>query len=305
MTRKYWITTHWPPEVGNEVNYGIYLYDSTQAVGADIEPGDRVWVYESKGGRLIVREAPDGLKYKNKRQKGKEGVIALAEVTSRLHDIGGIPEKYDDGSERWWRWKANTNLINQSGFVSRTALNRLLGYKRNYGLRAFGDKNSGLKHISEEVHQKILIAFNQKQADETKPVKRNPRQYVPRKYGQGGEGPEHKRLKERVAANAPKILGEEALTLIQTEYPFPTGDRADILLKTSENQYVAVEIEVAVDMGDISGVLQAIKYSRMYAIECRRKFEEVRAVLVAHKISDDVRNLCKQYGIETFVVDAR
>jgi len=300
--RKYWVTTHWPPEIGEPVKYGVYLYDGTQSVGADLEPGDRVWIYESKGGRLVVRQHPDGSECKKKRQLGKEGVVALVEVVSKLHDMGGTPEQYDDGSVRWWRWKVDTRLINQSGFVPRKELNVLLGHKPDYGLRAFGKKHSGLKTVREDVHQKILQAFNQNQPPETKPITRNPRKYVPRKYGQGGEGPKHKRLKERVAANPPRILGEEGLTLIQTEYPFPTGDRADILLKTSENQYVAVEIKVAVDMGDISGVLQAVKYSRMYAVECRRMFEEVRAFLVAHQISDDVKELCNGYGIETFVV---
>lgn len=31
--RKYWITTHWPPEVGMDVEYGVWLYDGTQHVG--------------------------------------------------------------------------------------------------------------------------------------------------------------------------------------------------------------------------------------------------------------------------------
>lgn len=54
--RKYWITTHWPPESGEQIKYGVYLYDGTQGVGTDMEPGDRAWIYQSKGGRLIVRE---------------------------------------------------------------------------------------------------------------------------------------------------------------------------------------------------------------------------------------------------------
>ena len=302
--RKYWVTTHWPSEIGASLNYGVYLYDGTQSVGADVEIGDRVWIYQSKGGRLVVRERPNGSKYKNKRQLGKEGVIALVEVVGKLHDIGGTPQKYDDGSVRWWRWKADTRLINQSGFVLRKELNILLGYKPEYGLRAFGKKNSGLKQISEDIHQKILRVFNQNQPPETKPLKRDPRKYVPRGYGQGGEGPAHKELKERLAAGPEEVLGEKGLTLIRMEYPFPTSDRVDVLLRDSENRYVTVEIEVAVDLDNISGVLQAVKYSHMYAIECRRKFEEVRAFLVAYQISDDVKALCKEYGIETFVISA-
>lgn len=82
-----------------------------------------------------------------------------------------------------------------------------------------------------------------------------------------------------------------------------TGDRADIILRDCENRNVAVEIEEVVDIDNIAGVLQAVKYSRMYAVERCRMFEEVRAFLVAHQISAEVKDLCNQYGIETFIID--
>jgi len=300
--RKYWITTQWPPEGGTDVEYGVWLYDGTEQVGELMEPGDRVWIYQSKGGRRIVRQLPGGSEYKLRRQLGKEGVIALAELTSKLHASGEPPEKYDDGSKRWWKWKADARLVNQSGFVPRVELNSLLGYRPNYGFRAFGDDHSGVKRIDETLHQQILQAFSRNQPRESKPIERSSNLYAHKGHGEGGEGPDHRRLKERVADDPAAVLGEEGLALIQKEYPFPTGDRADVLLRDSENRYVAVEVEVAVDLADISGVLQAIKYSSMYAIECRRRFEEVRAFLVAHSISAEVETLCNQYGIETFVV---
>jgi hypothetical protein len=300
--RKYWVTTHWPPTIGEQLDYGVYLYDGTQGVGADIEPGDHVWIYQSKGGRLPLLERPDGSKYKSKRQMGREGVIALVEVVSELRDIGGRPEEYDYGRPIWWRWRADTRLINQSGFIPRRKLNDLLGYSLNNPLRGFGTKKSGLKQVSEDVHQNILQEFNRNQPPATMPKQRNAKHYYRRGHDAGGEGPDHKKLKEKIAANPADMLGEKGLTLIQMEYPFPTGDKADILLRSWENQYIAVEVEVAVDISDISGVLQAVKYSHMYAIECRRRFEEVRAFLVAHQISDDVKELCHQYGVETFEV---
>lgn len=87
--RNYWVTTHWPPEVNNQADFSIFLYDGTQKVGTDISPGDRVWIYQSRSGRRILREKPDGSTYKKKRQQGKEGAVALMEVVSELHDIGG------------------------------------------------------------------------------------------------------------------------------------------------------------------------------------------------------------------------
>ena len=301
--RKYWITTHWPPEIGTSLDYGVFLYHGSQSVGAEIEPGDRVWIYQSKEGRQIVRERPDGSKYRTRRYVGKEGVIALAEVIGALHEIGVEPEKYHDGTQRWWRWKGDTRLINQSGFVPRRELNLVLGYKVRNRFRGFGDRKSGLKRISKETYEKILEVFNQNQPPETKASKRNPRKYISRGPGQGGEGPVHKKLKETVAADPAGVLGEEGLEFIQMEFPFPTGDRADILLKDAENRYVTVEIEVGVDMDDISGVLQAAKYRHMYAIECRRRYEEIRTFLVAYQISKDVEGLCRRYEIETFTIE--
>jgi len=300
--RSYWITTHWPPEIGKSLDYAVYLCDGDQSVGSDMKEGDRVWIYQSKGGRLVIRQRPDGSEYCPKRILGREGVIALVEVITPLHDIGGKPERYDDHTEGWWRWKAETRLINLSGFVPRRDLNLLLEYQPNYGFRGFGQKKSGLMQIDETLHKMILQEFKKNQPPETRPVKRKPNFYRLAGHGKGGEGPVHKELKQKVAAEPSVILREEGLMLIQTEYPFPTGDKADVILQDSESRYVAVEIETAVDMTDISGVLQSIKYSRMYAIECRRRFEEVRSFLVAHQISAEAKQLCEQYGIETFVV---
>jgi len=286
--RKYWITTHWPPEIETDLDYTVWLYDGTEHVGSLMEPGDRVWIYQSKGGRLIIRQWPHGSKYKLKRKQGKEGIIALVELTSKLYDSGGTPERYDNDTERWWRWRADTRLVNQSGLVPREQLNSLLGYRRNFGFRAFGDGHSGVKHIDETLHRQIMQAFNHNQPAETRPIRRPPGFYAHKGHGTGGEGPDHKRLKERVAADPVAVLGEDGLALIKMEYPYPTGDRADIILCDQENRYVAVEIEVAVDLADISGVLQAIKYSRMYAIECRLMSDNHSYRLTTIRITGDL-----------------
>jgi hypothetical protein len=297
----YWITTHWPPEIGSNVDYSIYLFEGKQKVGSAIKPGDRVWIYESRGGRKVVRKSSDGLEYRIKRSKGKEGIIALAEVRTELRNIGGSPEKYEDGSERWWRWKAGAQLINRSGYVSRQNLNKILNYKSNNYLKGFGDGNSGLKKISKKTYSYILEEFNKNQPQETKPRKKDPVIYIPKGHG-GGEGPIHKKLKEGVADNPAGLLEEKGLKLIQMEYPFSTGDRIDVLLQDVENRYITAEIEETVHIGNISGILQAIKYRHMYAVECRRQFEEIRSFLVVHGIDTDSRELCKRYGVEVFTV---
>lgn len=109
--RKSWITTHWPPEIGTPLDCAVYLCDGDQGVASDMELGDRVWIYQSKGGRLVIRERVNGSEYRAKRELGREGVIALVEVTCQLYNRGGEPERYDDHTEGWWRWKADTRRI--------------------------------------------------------------------------------------------------------------------------------------------------------------------------------------------------
>ena len=82
-------------------------------------------------------------------------------------------------------------------------------------------------------------------------------------------------------------------------------DRADVILEDFEGRYVAVEVEEAVTIDNIVGVLQAIKYRYMYAAKCHRRNEEVRAFLVAHEIDKETITFCSRYGVECFKVPRR
>lgn len=42
---------------------------------------------------------------------------------------GNLPENYTDGSEIWWRYKADAEVINSNGFVKRQSLARILDYE--------------------------------------------------------------------------------------------------------------------------------------------------------------------------------
>lgn len=86
------------------------------------------------------------------------------------------------------------------------------------------------------------------------------------------------------------------------EYEFVKNDRADLVLEDRFGRYVGVEVEVDVVAGDLCGVLQSVKYSRMYAVACSRDFEEVRAFLVAHTIPAEVKQVCRRYEVEFFEV---
>lgn len=114
--------------------------------------------------------------------------------------------------------------------------------------------------------------------------------------GGGGETVKHLELKERLAEN-PSLLGE-GLTLVRTEYEFPSGDRVDVLLVDSVGRPVTVEVEPGIPPRNYVGVWQAVKYKHLAAVERGLPCEEVRSILVAPSIPDDVKEQCEKLGVE-------
>lgn len=77
----------------------------------------------------------------------------------------------------------------------------------------------------------------------------------------GGEGEQHRRLKEYVAAH-PEILNLPASTEAgTTEFPLPSGDTLDVLFKTGDD-WTIVEVKSAVSGKHdlIRGMFQCVKY---------------------------------------------
>ena len=117
-----------------------------------------------------------------------------------------------------------------------------------------------------------------------------------RKYHKVEEGIPHRTLKEAIANN-PSLLGED-LTLVRLEYKFPTNDRIDILFTDSKSRFLAVEVEVDVDALQLAGLLQAVKYKAMLAVQFGRPESQVRGMLVARSIHPYMKERAARYGIE-------
>ena len=113
-----------------------------------------------------------------------------------------------------------------------------------------------------------------------------------------GEGPTHLNLKNYIAANPSLALDEPGLCTLAVEYEFPTNDVADIVLVDQHERIVGVEIEPAVDGANSVGLLQAIKYRYMLECAASREPGDSRGILIAHRISQKVKALCKKYQIE-------
>ena len=114
--------------------------------------------------------------------------------------------------------------------------------------------------------------------------------------GGGGEGRPHRNLKEYLANN-PSQLGE-GLALVGVEYRFVSGDEADVLLEDSLGSPVTVEVETHISSGDYVGVWQAVKYKHLAAVKYRLPCEQVRSILAAPEIPDDVKAKCIELEIE-------
>jgi hypothetical protein len=296
---RYWITTHWPPRIDepeDDTTSGVYLPEGRHQAGQNLSVGDYVFIYQSISGRTEIRQLPDGSTKRVPCQWGKGGLILYGEVTEDLSAIpNSQPEVYSDGSTIWWRWYAPLSILSRTGFLERKKVAITLGYSPNYNFHGFGTLHSGLLEISESVFQDLADQYHEQQ-----PVSL-PSFNIPHAggtQGGGGESDAHRFLKEYVVAEPVAAMGEKGLKTLRAEYPFPTGDRADIVLTDIHNRVVAVEVETSVAKTDVVGPLQAIKYRFMLEWITSRSLGDSRAVLIAYSIHNEIKKLCKKYRVE-------
>ena len=85
----------------------------------------------------------------------------------------------------------------------------------------------------------------------------------------GGEGKEHKAIKEFVYNN-PESLGINGVIRNEIEYPLPSGDRLDVYFETSDCRY-AIEVKPSTSPDDdiTRGIFQCVKYKAV--MEAKRK----------------------------------
>lgn len=300
----YWLTTHWPPyedEPADSVAAGVWVPEGRQAAGADFAQDDFVFIYHPRSGRTLIEPLANGTTRHRRCQTGREGIVAVAKAMDSIRALtDSTPEHYTDGTETWWRWHAPLKLLSTSGFVPRRAVLDALGYKSTYNFRGFGDLHSGLKKLTEDQFKTLRDHFTAsveiKSLDSKSPVSGHATEG-------GGESQAHLSLKEYVAANPSIVLGEPLVETVAVERAFPTGDRADIVMRDQFGRIIGLEIELDIPDGDITGPLQAIKYRRMLEMVSGIQHGDGRAILVAHSIPEDVRHVCDQYEVECFVVN--
>jgi hypothetical protein len=265
-----------------------------------MKPGDLVLIYQARSGPSEIVHTTEGKEKRIGRLKGAEGIIAIALVTGPLTANGEAdPTHYVGRKTIWWRWVAPIRILTRTGFVPRTEVNRALHNVEHWNLHGFGDRHSGLKKLTEQEYQLLADQF----ASHTPIVLPTPESSHAHPVGGCGiESEDHRLLKEYVAANPHKNLGEAGLKTLSIEYDFGTGDRADCVLSDAHARIIGVEVEVTVGDTELVGFLQAIKYRYMLEPLTKREPGDSRAFLIAYEISGKMKELCRAYGVECFVV---
>lgn len=116
-----------------------------------------------------------------------------------------------------------------------------------------------------------------------------------RKYGLGGEGIDHKDLKNHIAEH-PEAIGFRDVKMVKIEFPFLSGDQVDLLFEHRDGTYSVVEIETNYPL---PGAHQAIKYRSLLCAKLKLPLnsDKVRAVLVAWDGDENLASFCSQYAI--------
>ena len=118
-----------------------------------------------------------------------------------------------------------------------------------------------------------------------------------RKYGLGGEGEEHRWLKEWLRRH-PEEIGITDAIQATAEHVFASGDCADLLFQRRDGGFCVVAIE---PQASLAGAYQAIKHRALLCAEQGLALNdpEVDAFLVAESIPGPIEDFCRQYDVVT------
>lgn len=120
-------------------------------------------------------------------------------------------------------------------------------------------------------------------------------------HGGGGEGKEHKAIKEYLY-NHPDSLGITDVLRKETEYPLPSGDRLDVYFETSDSRY-AIEVKPSTSPNDdiIRGVFQCVKYKAVMEAVRKIGYDKyaVKTLLITtSKLSERNKELAEALDVQ-------
>ena len=120
-------------------------------------------------------------------------------------------------------------------------------------------------------------------------------------YGTGGEGEEHKKLKENVY-NHPKILGIKDVKERDLEHILLSGDRLDVFFVLNDGSKIAVEIKPSTspDADVLRGLFQCVKYKTILDAEDKihgEKANNSTILVIGGELSPENRKVQEVLGI--------
>ncbi len=118
----------------------------------------------------------------------------------------------------------------------------------------------------------------------------------------GGEGEEHKKIKEKVY-NHPESLGIEGVVKKELEHILPSGDRLDVYFETDKDEHIAVEIKPssAPEHDTFRGIFQCVKYQSVmdaYRAVDNGCYDNYTMLVCAGSLSNSQLQLAEEFGIE-------
>ena len=124
------------------------------------------------------------------------------------------------------------------------------------------------------------------------------------KHGYGGEGAEHKALKNYVQQN-PDKFGIKRVLYSSTEKMLLSADRLDVYFETQSNMHVAVEVkpQTAPEEDVMRGIFQCVKYKAVMDAERVAdygRYENEVILVIGGEMSLSNKQLASDLGIKYF-----
>lgn len=127
-------------------------------------------------------------------------------------------------------------------------------------------------------------------------------------FGSGGEGPQHKALKQYIFAH-PESIGIRNVVNSDTEFILLSGDRLDVYFEQKDGTRVAVEVKSSISPDDdiLRGLYQCVKYKAILDAENKTHgvFGDTRSILVLEgtlsESNQQVKDSLGLFVIEGFV----
>lgn len=128
-------------------------------------------------------------------------------------------------------------------------------------------------------------------------------------YGRGGEGAEHKALKEYIKSH-PEAIGFYDVLSAEVEYDLPSGDRLDVFFVLKDQTQIVIEVKPSSSPeGDVMrGIFQCVKYEATLKAmrKLRNRGYDIRTVLVVGAPLTSVnQKIADALGVKYKFVEAR